>query len=330
MNPKFRKLLKIEVEPTAVAFPAPVFIVGCMRSGTTFLVDKLTQHPQLLKVGAELRQLWTTLGKASCEEICEYKSGEEASMQVANDMTHYFSQFIRDAQLPQRYLMRAKAKLGRGQGSVFYDWEHIRPVNKSTQLVNKIGYLHALFPSSKIIFIVRSIYGQCSSMKAFIDHNYKTDGIIHHFPSNHGYGWTFIHEDKKTDEMKDEDIYPSNFSLIPRMWLRLNKLAFEHIAKLPPGLCAVVSYEDSVTHQAEVLEGLFDFLQLKPKHDQKAQKIMKSVLKYKNTTTQGNPLTKWKKYLNPEELVEIDQTIAENQASYDFIMDSIGHLKLSV
>lgn len=328
MSPRLRKMLKMEVEPPPISFPAPVFIMGCMRSGTTFLLDKLTQHPQLLKVGAELRHVWTTLGKASCEGVCENKEAHEATTQAATDMTHYFSSFIRESRSLRRHAMRAKARFGRGQGTIFYDWENIRPVNKSTQLVNKIGYVHSLFPQAKIIFIIRSIHGHCSSMKSFIDHHYKQEQIIHHFPPQEGYSWTRIREKAKTTDMQAEDIYPGNFSVIPKMWLRLNKLAFEHISKLPPEDVAVVSYEDTVIHQAEILSKVFEFLELAPKHVGKAKKIAASTLIYKNTTTSGDPLSKWKKHLKHEEIDEVDRIINEYQSDYKFINQSLDKLKL--
>ena len=37
-------------EPAPKPLAAPIFVTGCMRSGTTFLVDKMATHPQLLKI----------------------------------------------------------------------------------------------------------------------------------------------------------------------------------------------------------------------------------------------------------------------------------------
>ena len=50
-----------------------------MRSGTTFLVDKLSSHPQLLKIGVELNQVWTDIGGASIKGTCDHKVAADAS-----------------------------------------------------------------------------------------------------------------------------------------------------------------------------------------------------------------------------------------------------------
>jgi len=313
----------MEVEPPGQPFPAPVFIVGCMRSGTTFLVDKLTQHPQLLKVGSELREVWTRLGQAPCEGVCAYRDERYFSVEAANNMTHYFSQYMRDARKLRRHAMRAKARLGKGQGAIFYDWKRVHPVNKSTQLVNKIAYIHALFPRAKIIFIIRSAYGQCSSMKSFIEHHYRQDGYIHYFPPEEGYSWTRIPEQEKTPDMQAGHIYPGNFSLIPRMWLRLNAVAFRQLQNLPEHSFRVVAYEDTVQQQASLLKQLFDFLELDPRHAARAERIAASVLSYKNTTTQGDPLQKWKKYLSEEEVAEIDRVLQAQAGEHEFILNSL-------
>ena len=57
-----RELFGTHGEPRATPLEQPIFVTGCMRSGTTFLVDKMASHPQLLKIGVELNQVWTDLG----------------------------------------------------------------------------------------------------------------------------------------------------------------------------------------------------------------------------------------------------------------------------
>lgn len=328
MNTELRKRLGMEVEPEGAPFPPPVFIMGCMRSGTTFLVDKLTQHPQLLKVGSELQRAWTQWGDAPCESVCAYRDETHVNTLAAVNMAHYFGEFLREAPSLKRHLMRAKATLGRKQGAITYDWKRVRPVNKSTQLVNKIAYVHGLFPKSQLIFIIRSIQGQCASMKSFIQHYHQTEGLVHHFPEQYGYSWTTVPKGEMTGTMNETNTYPGNFAIIPRMWLRLNYVACKHLSQLPRESFRVVAYEDTVNEQARLLQTLFDFLQLDERHREKAQKIAAAQLNYKNTTTQGDPLTKWKKHLDQDELLAIEQEIAAHKEQFEFVQQVVDQHKL--
>ena len=55
---------------------------------------------------------------------------------------------------------------------------------------------------------------------------------INYLPSDEHACWTRIPEKAVTSDMDKERIYPSNFALIPQMWLRLNALALKEIQTL--------------------------------------------------------------------------------------------------
>ncbi len=327
MTPTIRRIFNIVSETPANPFPAPVFMVGLMRSGTTFLVDKMTQHPQLLKLGVELNDIWSAIGGADCVETCSYKTEADATFEAANNMSNYIGHFIEDSKSIKRHLMRWRHLSKKGSGRIFYDWEQIIPVNKSPHLTNKIRYVHALFPTSKVLLIVRSIQGHCSSQKVFFDREYQELTKINYLPSNAHACWTRIPEKQVAANMEKERIYPNNFSLIPQMWIRLNALALRDIQKLPPKQFAVVAYEDLVQHQAIILAKLFDFLQLDPKHQAAERKMLHTELNIINSN-KGNPLDKWKKQLTSEEIKSMEQCISQNQAEYNFIMETLNNIKI--
>jgi len=79
LNNSLRKLLKTEGEIPAKKANSPLFITGCMRSGTTFLVDNLSSHPQLLKIGSELNKAWEELTKAKMTSECNYLNTLDAT-----------------------------------------------------------------------------------------------------------------------------------------------------------------------------------------------------------------------------------------------------------
>ncbi|MEL7338870.1 MAG: sulfotransferase [Bacteroidota bacterium] len=299
----WRKRFGMLPEPEPEPMPRPVFVAGCMRSGTTFLLDKLSQHPQLLKVGAELRGVWTEIGDAaSMGPLSEAKRADQAHYLAATNMAHYLSAFIRESQNLRRHLMRAKNYYRYGQGRIRYDWPQVRPVNKSTQLVNKLAYAHRLFPQSQIILIIRGIEGHSASMKRFIEHNYQREQIVHVFPEQTDASWTRLPEKALPEGLSPERRYPNHFATIPQMWLQLNLRALRDLEALPRESYRVVLYEELVQEQAHYLGQLFDFLNLASEHQLEAGKIARSKLTITNTSTQGDPLEKWKKHLSESEI----------------------------
>ncbi len=326
MHPRLRKWLDMESEPTPKVFPAPLIIAGCMRSGTSMLVDKLTQHPQLLKIGVELNDIWSAIGGAPCREPCAYRDESHAHPQYAHNMVTYFSEFIRKSKTIRRHLMRAKNYYREGKGSVFLDWDNLIPVNKSPHLTNKLRYVHSLFPDGKILFIIRSIEGHSASMKIHFDRNYEQEGIVSWLPED-SYGcYTRKREGVKPKGVVEGRCYPGDFSVIPEMWIRLNALALQDMAGLPESCYKVVLYEDMVLHWKESLTKIFQFLDLDPRHHRETERIIHSHMKIINTTTEGNPLEKWKKALSGHEIEQLRAVVNDHKPTYDMIQKHIrGH-----
>lgn len=321
--------MNMETEPSGKEFPAPVFIIGCMRSGTTFLVDKLTQHPQLLKVGNELREVWSTIGQAPCDPICIYKNASETTPEASANMAYYFSTFIEESKSLKRHLMRAKTKWQQGSSAIFYDWPNIHPVNKSTRLINKISYVHALFPKAKIIIIVRDIYAQSASMKNFFAGHLKKNKWLFYMPEAEKDSWTRFEQNQFPQNLDMQRLATENFRTIPDMWIRLNALAIKDLQVLPTNSYHLVSYEELTLRQETVLNKVFTFLNLESKHSNKSNQIASEPLKIINTQTSGDPLTKWKKQLSPKEIRDIELAIDEAPESYHLVQKALDENKIA-
>jgi len=303
----------------------PLFVTGTMRSGTTWLINKITQHPQLLKVGSELNEVWTEIGGARCLDDCEYRNETNADYSYAFQMGSYFHRFIRESKSFKRHAMRALNVKNMQEGRVFYDWGNIIPVNKSTHLMNKLQYVHTLFPESKIVLIIRDIYGQSSSLKFHFEDIYKRTGKVYVSPDDKKACWSRLNSGDVQDK---HSAYPGNFSTIPEMWIRLNALALKELSELDNIKYFVVDYNEMVSHQELVLEKVFEFLNLEPKHHKKAMAISKSVSSFRNTTTAGNPLDKWKKHLTEAEKNAIVTAIKNNKPDYEFILNSLAQYRI--
>lgn len=326
-SPKLRKILSTYGELPTYLPPMPLFITGCMRSGTTFLADQLTSHPQLLKIGDELNTVWTEMGGANCLDKCEYKDENNADIsKYTYNISHYFINFIHDSKSLKRHLMRGKNLLERKLGKIFYDWTDIIPVNKSTHLINKTRYVNALFPGSKFIIIIRDVYAQSSSLKVHFEKAFKKTGKRRYMPDRNKDCWHILNSsDINPLSFKT---FPPHFELIPKMWLRLNQQVFHDLEHLKPKQFKVVSYEDMVLDQEKIFLELFDFLDLKKSHKKYENNISSRKILYKNTTTSGNPINKWQTHLTKEEKEQIEKVIGENQETYDFIRNKTEAMKI--
>ncbi|NND70165.1 MAG: sulfotransferase [Rhodothermales bacterium] len=322
---QWREQFGMAVEPEGVRFQSPVFVIGCMRSGTTFLADKLSEHPQLLKIGNELRDVWTTLGNAPCSEDENFRrSADDFDPVVAANMAAYFSRYATISRSATRHLMRLSYRLRKRRGRVFYDWDNLVPLNKSTRLINKIGYVHSLFPNSKIVLIVRGLGGQSASMKVFVDRMQHVTKSTFAMSSNPGSAWAQV---QTADSGPDKFVtaYPPDFRAIPEMWVRLNLMALLDLQKLPSENYRVVRYEDLVTKPSEYVKALFDFLDLEEAHVEKAKSISNSPTSITNAVSDGNLLTWWESALNNDErevIEHVKHSIA--YAKIEQILDKIA------
>ncbi|MAZ97624.1 MAG: hypothetical protein CMP53_08905 [Flavobacteriales bacterium] len=319
-----RNLFGTHGEPNAQITNAPLFVTGSMRSGTTFLVDKLSTHPQLLKIGVELNQVWTDIGGASIKETCDHKDAADASAEYTYQMTAYFANFIYESRSVKRKAMRRYSKYFHGLGRASYDWDHIIPVNKSPHLMNKLGYVGALFPKSTLILIVRDIYSHSASMKYHFEKLHQADGRTYFMEDNpeacYSQSYGEVPEGKPS--------FPGNFSIIPELWIRMNTLAFKELNDASFHQKIVVSYEDLVANQRGTLLALFDALNLRQAHHRVACEIAEKATVLVNTTTKGNPLEKWKSQLSKDEVGAIDLALSKHTKDYAFINDSLQQLKI--
>lgn len=321
-------------EPPPEHFPSPIFITGCMRSGTTLLLNSLCEHPQILKIGNEINNIWTTLCDAPCGidgfGPNEYRNETHLKTEHITNMTYYFAQYIERSKKFKGIAMRISYRYNNGSGGIFKDFNNIIPITKSPHLVNKTRFLRHLFPSCKIIFIVRSIYSHCYSQKAHFINTYKSYGErVAHLPVDPKDYWTRIYEKEVTDTMRLR-VFPDDFSLIPEAWINMNYLGLKELNEYSEGNFHLVSFEQMLESPVEVFQNLFEFLDLDPKHKRHGMKIAKASRKPLNSHTQGSPLDLWKKKLTQSELDTIQKQIETNKDKYEYIRTSLEKFNLTL
>lgn len=312
MRAKLSLILDTPTEIEPKPFKAPVFLLGIMRSGTTLLMNTLSEHPQLLKVGFELNKVWSEIGGAPCSVECELRTASDLKQEYANNMTAYFQTYIEESKSLKRHLARWSAKRHYGSGGIFYDWEQVHPMNKSPHLSNKVDYVHAMFPNSKFVTILRSLEGQVASMKMHFLKHHQQGNWTFYLPKDEGSCWTNFQGEIPNDIPRNR-LFPGNVELLAEAWLRLNKLMLTQLQQVPKAQRLVLTYEKLVENQSVSLSRIFDFLELDPKHQNKVNQICQKQRKVQNTTTSGNPLEKWKKYLNKEEQESLNDFCLRNK-----------------
>jgi len=297
-----------------------------MRSGTTFLVDKLSGHPQLFKVGVELNDVWDQVGGVKIIGNCKWKDGSNASAYYTYQMTSYFNEFIKNGMSVKRHLMRWVNLNNKKVGRVFYDWENIIPVNKSPHLINKVLYVDALFPGAKFIFIIRDIYAYSASLKSHFLRDYEENSKVSIQPDSYADCWSRMEESEIPADLKNNPRFPQDFGTIPKMWIRLNKIGLESIQKLDKDQFIVINYEELISNQELTFKKLFRFLSLEESHNRFENLIANKKIGLINSTTSGNPLSKWKKQLTEKEKEIIQSVIIENEPDYQSVLNLANKL----
>lgn len=324
----FANLLNVPTEPEAKPFKDPIFLIGLMRSGTTLLMNTLSEHPQLLKAGFEMNKAWTEIGGAPCSVNCDERTEADFDPVFANNMTAYFTRYIEESKGFLRHLARWSAKRYYGSGAVFYDWENLYLMNKSPHLSNKIRYLNKIYPNAKYIVIVRSPFGQCASLKMHFLKVHKQSKLKFNLPIKPTSCWNNVQENKWNNFNK-ERLFPENSSLLGEAWLRLNKSIFTHLEEVPEENQIYFTYERFVNNKPEVLSQIFRFLELDKKHQRKEIKILSKNPPIQNTSTKGDPLTKWSKFLTFEEQKQIAIIINRSIEDYNYIKSKLNQYNSS-
>ena len=249
--------------------------------------------------------------------MCEYRNENHYSRQAQQQMTAFFKEELNRSRSLRKHVRRAYYNLRFGHAKISYDWNNAIPLNKSPHLMNKIGYVKSLFPNAHFIFILRDINAQSASQKYLFESIKRLDGRQWFFPENEHGCWSYDHQPNEKRKLQALE----NFELIPRMWIRLNKLALTELDKINPQRVTKVTYESLVENQQEVMRQVFSQLPLLSKYDNVIPSISRTVIRDKNTSTTGNSLTKWQHQLSKKEKDSLKRVIGDNRSEYNWILD---------
>ncbi len=305
-----RKLLEIQREITPKPFVPPVFLTGCMRSGTTFLSNLLTEHPQLLHLEGELINVWSAIGGMDCQRNRNHQNRKDVTPESIANMAAHFERSHLEFRKPKYNFWRWINKLKRGSGGFKKNWNGLRLFNKNVHFINRTDYLLEMFPQSKIILVIRPIEAQVNSIKLHFE-KAAQNGKYFSAPQNTADSW--ISGSDKSDW---------SFKQLVEKWVDLNKTAIEDLQCNNPDQYFILDYNRMVNAPAETVAGIYSFLGLPP-HALDIKNTLNDRKTF-NTHTSGNPTDDWKTRLTSEEKSIIEAVKKERKTDCDFIL---SHLK---
>lgn len=259
----------------------PVFVVGCMRSGTTLLGNLLGAHSGLQQIGWELRHEWSTLGAAPTGGgHCVHRNASHLRHEPVAAMRDFFLDQLGDAALAG-----------------------VRPLNKSPHLGNKIRYVQAMFPDAKFIHIIRDPWSHSFSLRNHLQKvtaGQRNQRIYWPGDSTHEPCWQVIAE-ADVPAFPASQVYPGDgFATIPEAWTEITRYTLEALQELDSSRAIALSYNALVNHPREELARLHHFLELPVEVDNVDEAGFANPGRLVNATTR-DPLHQWEREISDVE-----------------------------
>jgi Sulfotransferase family len=310
----------------------PVFIVGCMRSGTTILHQTLLQSVSnaidLDDVDFECRPFWQSRGFAIGSPLtgtcCAALDGQTVSSERVLEVSRH----------------REKREHG-----------GMQIINKNPHLANKIGLVYKLFPDARIVHIVREPFGTIASIKGAYENHLEGKinpwGVrfLQYWPADDFGCWYAVPLDRKSkyvepiktrlgrvvrgkpqlaqpdlidferffkDHPDETRYYPGKgFSRLPESWVTLNSNIVRQISSLDKwGQFLPVRYSELVDNPRAVIHRIAEFAGM---DGLMASRVPESLDK--------GPSKKWRKNLSREQQAEIVRVILSRKEQLDSILE---------
>jgi hypothetical protein len=214
---------------------APIFLVGCPRSGTTLLFRLLRRHEALGSPRGEGHVLWNTFHHPRA-------TGWSSDRVTASDVRPGEARFVYTG---------ARALSG---GARFLD--------KTPRNVLKVPYLAALFPGARYVLLKRNGPATVSSL---IEGWTVRHGVSYRLPERlrleeyHGRLWSYVLPPGWRGYAD-----PSLADVAALQYVASYETALDDFAADPSLECTEVSFEDLLEHPLRVTENLLEALDLPP------------------------------------------------------------------
>ena len=215
----------------------PLFMVGTVRSGTTYFGRCVADHPQVINAGLELSKEWHELAGVEIATPglpCTHcpPAGPEA---VAG----------REEQVRAGFARLHMVKGG---------WSGTRLFNKSPHLWNKLPLVRALFPDAVLLVTSRDLRSTVASTKRLWEKMEKDWGMKHYLPEDPEACWS-------VQGLDPARLFPGgDAAVLAEYWLRvyetIEREAGAFLTALPVRHQAFVEDPHGVLREVERAAGL--------------------------------------------------------------------------
>lgn len=228
----------------------PIFIAGCMRSGTTLLAKLLGDHPDILHCPFELKDIWSRFGGVPMSS----PKTQDRSCPSLDENDIVPGQRFKLIRAFTDQMKRVSKKKKKSMNGTF--------LNKNPHFCNKMPFVNALFPDARFIWIYRDLPSVVASMKKLFDDN------AHYWPlKNEGDKtrcWIYHPKRELPKEIDRSRFFPGgDAKYLAEYWYENNKAVSDFLKRIPQHRYLIIREEDLIANPAKVVRQCFEFLNVK-------------------------------------------------------------------
>jgi len=234
----------------------PIFLVGTMRSGTTFFprLLQLSSSNKIIPCGFELTPAWVEVGGVPIaapavlgHNICPPLTALDKKTGQAERLRREFHRRMCSA--------IGSTKIG---GRRF--------LNKNPHLCNKLPLVSALFPDAQFIWIRRHILPVVASIKLLFEQTAKKELFWHYWPEPHPTGarcWNGSRQNQIPKKVEKSRIFPGGaIKHLAEYWLENNEAVSAHLSSLSQKQWHAINHENLISQPVKILNDCHKFLNL--------------------------------------------------------------------
>ena len=226
-----------ETRPGAAGLRQPVFVIGCMRSGTTLLAKLLDRIEGMVYCPFELKGIWSKVGRVPMaspktrDTICPELTAKDIQPGQAERLSGAFLDEM------------AKYSANPEANGVF--------LSKNPHWCNKLPFVEALFPDARFIWIHRELPQVVASLKVLFHDVCDRQQTWHYWPPPRPgvttRCWEAFHFRPPPADVDPDRCFPGgHVGYLAEYWLESNRAAAQFLEKLSADRFLIVRQEDLI------------------------------------------------------------------------------------